>query len=177
MANRLGAIVAGVVVMVGSASVTAEQEAHIGSRIRVPSGPAVVMVHKAVRGAAARLARPDCQEVLIDFRDMVGRTLKENLEAIERSPSQFVGDVWFFDATDGQGCQKNPTVAAYTNPGSRIINLCSSRFRDPMFGLGGINGEVVIIHEVLHSLGLGENGDHPTGRDISSRVLARCGKD
>ena len=177
MANRWATMVAGVMVMVGSAGVAADQDRPIGSRILIPSGPSVVMVHKAVRGAAARLATPDCQAVLTDFRDVVGETLKDNLAKMARNPSQFVGDVWFIDATDGQGCKTNLGVAAYTNPGSRIINVCSSRFSDPNFGLGGINGVVVIIHEILHALGLGENGPHPSAREISNRVLARCGRD
>ena len=33
--------------------------------------------------------------------------------------------------------------------------------------------EVILIHETLHTLGLGENP--PSSREITSRVLARCG--
>jgi hypothetical protein len=33
--------------------------------------------------------------------------------------------------------------------------------------------EAMVIHEMLHSLGLGE--DPPSGREINLRVLMRCG--
>jgi hypothetical protein len=33
--------------------------------------------------------------------------------------------------------------------------------------------EILIIHEVLHTLGLGENP--PPSADITARVMARCG--
>ena len=35
------------------------------------------------------------------------------------------------------------------------------------------HAEVVVIHEALHTLGLGENP--PSSRDITARVRERCG--
>jgi hypothetical protein len=40
--------------------------------------------------------------------------------------------------------------------------------------LSGWFGEVVIIHEALHALGLGENGAHPSTTEITRQVLKRC---
>jgi hypothetical protein len=34
--------------------------------------------------------------------------------------------------------------------------------------------EIVVIHEMLHSLGLGENGQHPSSAAITRRVTMRC---
>jgi hypothetical protein len=42
--------------------------------------------------------------------------------------------------------------------------------------LNGRYGEAIIIHEMLHALGLGENGRHPSPEAITRRVLQRCGR-
>jgi hypothetical protein len=60
---------------------------------------------------------------------------------------------------------------AVTRPGSRAILVCGSRFvrqvgRDPR------HAEATLIHEVLHSLGLGE--DPPSPDFITERIEARC---
>ena len=54
----------------------------------------------------------------------------------------------------------------------RAIKLCTRQFRlgSP---LDGAVGELVIIHELLHALGLGENP--PTSHEIVALVWRRCG--
>jgi hypothetical protein len=37
-----------------------------------------------------------------------------------------------------------------------------------------MRADVLLIHEMLHSLGLGENP--PSSREITEHVVARCGK-
>jgi hypothetical protein len=62
---------------------------------------------------------------------------------------------------------------AVTTVGSRVIYLCSARFR-AVAEKNGAYVEAAIIHEALHALGLGENP--PTSELITERVLARCGR-
>ena len=60
-----------------------------------------------------------------------------------------------------------------TNPGSRVVWICPRQFvpvayRDP------VEAELVLIHEMLHSLGLGENP--PSSLEITGRVEQHCAR-
>jgi hypothetical protein len=60
-------------------------------------------------------------------------------------------------------------IAAFTQTGSRVIYVCSSRFTMQPIP----NGVVIVIHEMLHALGLGEHP--PTSAEITKRIGERCG--
>jgi hypothetical protein len=143
-------------------------------RVRAPSGVLRTVVIDAVRGAAARLASPKCAELLVHFRDEQGRTLLENLQQLERGPVEFLSELWFVDAGGERTCLLNE-IAAYTKPGTRVVFVCSIRFVSPIHSLRGMGGEVAIIHEMLHALGLGEDDPHPTSREITQKVAESCG--
>ena len=143
-------------------------------RVRVPSGMLRTVVIDAIRGAAERLTSPKCAEVLVHFRDEHGRTLLENLQQLGREPVAFLSELWFVDAGRERTCLLNE-IAAYTKPGTRVVFVCSSRFISPIHSLRGRPGEVAIIHEMLHALGLGEGGRHPSSREITRRVTDSCG--
>jgi hypothetical protein len=59
----------------------------------------------------------------------------------------------------------------FTEPGSRVVRVCGNE-------LTRMNGEhpqyvtASIIHEILHTLGLGERP--PSSREITARVMIRC---
>ncbi len=78
--------------------------------------------------------------------------------------------VKFIDDTRHRMCVTG--VLAFTVPGSRVVRVCSNE-------LTRINAQqpdyvvASLIHEILHTLGLGENP--PSAREITARVLARCG--
>jgi hypothetical protein len=57
---------------------------------------------------------------------------------------------------------------AFTHPGSQVIRVCGRQLRDRDRGVA----EIIVIHEFLHALGLGEGPS--TSRDITERVMARC---
>ena len=62
---------------------------------------------------------------------------------------------------------------AYTTPGNRVVFVCVSRFttgwrNNPAYA------EASLIHEVLHTLGLGENP--PSSSEITDRVRNACGR-
>jgi hypothetical protein len=128
-------------------------------------------VRAARRGALDRLSSPNCREVLSDFQDAAGRTLRENLAAVVPTADEYLGLVFFYDGEGASQC-RNTGVLAFTAPGSRVVHVCpqfaSAQRRDRRLA------EVIVIHEVLHSLGLGENP--PTSRDINARIVARCGR-
>jgi hypothetical protein len=124
----------------------------------------------ALQAASKRLAKPACQSVLSEFRDERGRPLTEKLRDLGTSPQAYLRLVVFFDGGGSPQCAK-PGVLAFTSRNSRVVYLCGRDFeraarRDPR------ETQITLIHELLHTLGLGENP--PTPRDISFRVLQHC---
>jgi hypothetical protein len=67
-------------------------------------------------------------------------------------------------------------VFAFTTPGSRSVYVCSSPFMTLGRRAGLISPATVVIHEMLHSLGLGEGGPFPSSIEITLRVQTRCGR-
>jgi hypothetical protein len=52
-----------------------------------------------------------------------------------------------------------------------LVYVCPARFLDTFRKNPGL-AEAYLIHEMLHSLGLGENP--PSSREITERVIDRC---
>jgi hypothetical protein len=127
-------------------------------------------VSRALQGAYTRLADPGCQAVLSDFTLPSGRSLQEVLDEQGQTGQSFLRLLLFYDGTEVPRCRK-PGLLAFTQPGSRVIYICSAWFREA-FELNPANVEAVIIHETLHAIGLGENP--PRGEDITAQVRARC---
>lgn len=127
----------------------------------------------AVQGAQRRLAGENCRKVFEDFTDASGRTLQQNLDALALTPAEYLDWIVFFDGTDVGPCRSQHVIAV-TMPGSRAVFVCgaarfaATRRNDPRLG------EAIIIHETLHTLGLGENP--PSGMDITFRIIDRCGR-
>jgi len=138
------------------------------SNVRLVHNVEKATVARALDGAARKLGLPECQKVLDEFKDASGQPLRAALEASGRTAPEYLGAVFFYDAPPGL-CRTSSL--AVTQPGSRAILVCGSRFvrqvgRDPR------HAEATLIHEVLHSLGLGENPPSPDF--ITERIEARC---
>lgn len=128
-------------------------------------------VRRAAEGASARVARPGCQDVFNDFTDTAGRPLSSVLAATGKRPAEAFGGLRFFD--DGAAPQCRATdILAFTQLGSPVIRICSVQFRN-RYTWDRRATEIILIHEFLHALGLGENP--PTSREITLRVAERCG--
>lgn len=135
------------------------------------------LLQKAATGAVTlaleKLAEPGCQRVLSDFRDRSGSVLQANLDALGYTPTHFLEILRFANGDRIDACQSRRVLAA-TAPGSHVIYLCGAQFFErqrvsPEFSAA------LVIHEMLHSLGLGENP--PSSNDITMRVLDRCGSE
>jgi hypothetical protein len=141
-------------------------------RIQLQNSVVYGAVTRAVSGAGQRLARPVCQQVFTDFSDQSGEPLLARLEASGRTATQYLVErVQFIDGENAPLCRGGRPTAAFTTPGLDVVHVCPA-FAD----LGGHNptaAEIVVIHELLHTLGLGENP--PSSREISQRVTLRCG--
>jgi hypothetical protein len=128
---------------------------------------------KAALDAAVRWsAHARCQTLLTDFEDEQGYPLSERLATLGTTFDAYLSWVSIHDAS-GIGPCKNANQFAYTKIGSRVIFVCGSTFRK-LWEREADRATAVIVHETLHTLGLGENGRFPTSREITTAVLDRC---
>lgn len=137
--------------------------------LHVPDPLASSVMGAVLDRASELLAEPGCAGVLTDFRDQHGRPLADRLVAMDVDIRTYVTMITFIDDSRHRHCASG--AVAFTEPGGRVVRLCVDRLkeawaRDRTFTLA------VVIHELLHTLGLGENP--PSSREITKRVLARC---
>jgi hypothetical protein len=99
-----------------------------------------------------------------------GESLSAVLEARGESPDHYLAGLLFLDGSSHPHCRSG-RVAAFTAPGWRVEYVCSAVFRGRLRHHPA-DAEAALIHEALHTLGLGENP--PTPRAIQRRVYARC---
>ncbi len=146
---------AGLALAGGPAAPGAEEVAAFS--VRVADAGAARSVRSAVAGAHERLGREGCQAIFDVFRDPSGRTLNENLAALDTSGQEFLEQVFFYDGSALPVCQPNPgkEVYAVTERGGRAVRVCARQF-EALQRKSPVLGEVVVIHEMLHALGLDE---------------------
>jgi hypothetical protein len=146
-----------------------EGQAAAGQQARSLTAWDAGAVQRARSGAMRKLERTECQSLLKEFRDAEGRTLAENLEEWSLGPAAYVELVAFIDGARQPLCRKTKT-AFVSSPGVRRVYVCPAfaafQLREPSMA------ESLVIHEILHTLGLGENP--PTALEITQRVEARC---
>lgn len=140
-----------------------------GSRV-VPRSLDGVPLRSVLERAGRRLRKPACQRLFTEFEDEAGEPLQARLDAMDLSGDRYLGFVVFQDGAGFPQCT-NEAVLAFTSPGSRVVRVCAPSFskvlkRDP----GRV--DAIVIHEMLHTLGLGENP--PSSAEITRTVLSRC---
>lgn len=140
-------------------------------RIRIVNRLEAAAVLAAVEGATRRLEREECRRIFSEFSDVAGRTLLANLEALGATPQAYLSLIGFYGGGADRRCAR-PDILAFTSPGNRTVRICPQFARlqlgDPRLA------EMTILHEALHTLGLGENP--PLSTVITERVAARCGR-
>jgi len=138
------------------------------------TGKAWMVVNDALDGAVRRLARPQCQQLFTDFADPAGHALSDTLAASGKTAGESLADLYFVEGDGSPQCRANDWTAAFTVPRSRVIYVCGTQFVGDRFPLAHDLQEILLIHELLHALGLGENP--PTSAHITDAVRTRCGK-
>ncbi len=151
-------------------SIVAAQE-HRGGwpLVYVPDPVARRATTGALEAASARLAEDACREILTDFNDANGRSLASQLSSVATDIDSYLRMITFVDGTREQRCDSGALL--FTAPGSRVVRVCS----DQLKRVAPVKPEYVVatfIHEILHTLGLGENP--PSSSQITTRVLSRC---
>ncbi len=145
----------------------ADGRANVDARL----GPAFL---SALKEAAARLQAPECAAVLGDFRDAAtGRPLAERLSETGQTPSHYLSRWLTFTSGLGLRPCESSGVIAFTSPGSHVVFVCRDQFLTS-WRKSEANTANILIHEALHSLGLGENP--PDSKVITARVQKRCGR-
>jgi hypothetical protein len=127
-------------------------------------------VRGALQGASEWLGAPRCQALLTEFSDKQGRALRDRLAELKMSLAQYLSVLIVEDGETHTRCGEQG-VLAFTVVGSRVIHVCGRAFaraaqRDAQ------EVRATMVHELLHSLGLGENP--PSPRYITYRVQQLC---
>lgn len=126
-------------------------------------------VVRAIGQAARRLERPACADVLSDFRAGDGRTIRERLNALGETPARYLARLRFRESFDDR-C-RDAARLAFTYVGSTDVYVCGTQFWQA-YQSNPAHVEALIIHEMMHTLGLGENP--PPSAEITARVVQRC---
>jgi hypothetical protein len=121
---------------------------------------------RAREGARERLGNPRCLAVLTDFESVNGGRLDLVLRSTGRTAQEQIDLLVFESGLGRPGCSRGQL--AFTQIGSTVVSICLR----PFTLLRPRKQEAVLIHEMLHSLGLGENP--PESVAITERVLERC---
>ena len=126
-------------------------------------------LERARARAIALLEGDPCRQLFSDFKDAEGRILKEKLDALGQTPAEYLGSVQFLNGEVQPLCRRS-TVQMATTGKSRYVYVCPQflRLQDRRPELA----PVLVIHEALHTLGLGENP--PTSMEITGRIFERC---
>ena len=149
------------------------------SALFVPAGPAAAgppralalskvddaAVERARAGATRKLQEPECQKLLDDFGDAEGRPLRQSLERWGLSAAEYVQMIAFLRGSSHRLCLRG-NVALVSTPGFPRVYVCD-RFAMTEVSEPAL-AETMVIHEMLHTLGLGENP--PSSLEITKRV-------
>jgi hypothetical protein len=166
---RTGTVVA-VAAWVGLLALGGEAGSLIDPKmLMIAPGPAAGPVRMAREAAARRLAQPRCAQVFAEFADADGKPLQEKLDAYRLTAPEYLALIYFADGLERGRCADLGVLATAT-PGGRVVSVCSRFAR--AYRENSTWGEIVLIHEALHTLGLGENP--PSSSEISARVSAAC---
>jgi hypothetical protein len=128
-------------------------------------------LQRAVAGANRRLTEPGCLLLLTDFSDAWGRKLSAVLAATGKDAFATLAPLRFIDDAGASQC-RDGTALVFTEAGGHVIHVCGPRLK-ARFLIDPAGVEMIVIHELLHVLGLGENP--PASEAITARVVTRCG--
>jgi hypothetical protein len=161
--RRSAVLVSLLVLTLGAASARAQ----VGLRA-LPSFEAG-RVEAARAGAMRRLALPACGAVLEEYKDAAGRPLTAKLAEFGVPADQYLAMLPFLDGQSRPLCGRGQSELLTVRGVARVI-VCPSFLQT--VDRERVTAEVYVIHEMLHTLGLGENP--PTSQQITQRVKHQC---
>ena len=125
---------------------------------------------RALDGAARWLSAARCEGIFSEFEDATGLSLRDRLRQLESNPADYLGLIFVQDGSRHPTCERHG-VLAFTAVGSRLVYVCGRDFARA-WSKDQREVQSTLIHEMLHSLGLGENP--PAPREITARVQRMC---
>jgi len=140
-------------------------------QVRIAEPATARAVRQALAGAYDRLSDDRCAAVVEDFADETGIPLSAHLDEVASSPREALKKIFIYDGSSRNACVSDPNTQATTEPGSRVVLICGLRFFERHISKPA-RSEIWMIHEMLHTLGLGENP--PSSREITRAVMKRC---
>ena len=134
------------------------------------------VVERARAGASMRLKDPQCLALLDEFKDGNGGALRDRLDAMGLTATEYLRQVPFMDGSTLRSCRSEGVLmvarpgraAVYVCPAGSVSRLSREAIRQPS------RAEFAVIHEMLHTLGLGE--DPPSSEQITRRVERSCSR-
>jgi hypothetical protein len=138
--------------------------------IHFPNQVTKFNLYWALAGASRWLQKPECRGVLAEFRDQDGVPLDQKLARLAVDEVGYLRTILFRDGSHLSPCKRAATVM-FTTPGSKLVFVCERQLQEQVRTDRSLVNALV-IHELLHTLGLGENP--PTTWQITDRVKARC---
>jgi hypothetical protein len=138
-------------------------------RLHLPDPLARQAARNALNVAWERLALDDCQRLLAAFNDQSGSPLALRLRALAVDPQTYLTMLVFMDGSRDTPCIDG--LFAFTTPGSRVVRMCVDELKRE-WRENPEHAVARVIHEMLHTLGLGE--DPPASAEITRRVFAAC---
>jgi hypothetical protein len=138
-------------------------------RVHVPDPVASRIIRTALSRASTLLGHEACASIATSFTDQAGRPLSQRLQELGLGFQKYLTFVLFVDDTRSTRCSTG--VIAHAVPGSRVVRVCTEELKrtwqqDPSWTVA------TIVHEILHTLGLGENPPAPSV--ITNRILRQC---
>jgi hypothetical protein len=119
----------------------------------------------AMDAASELLEDESCEGLVDEFKDRHGRPLRDQLVRLGVDVTEYLELILF-----REGAARGDAIA-YTSPGSRVVFV-----HGPSVERTAVNNPphlvATVIHEMLHTLGLGENP--PTSAEITARIMLRC---
>jgi hypothetical protein len=116
-----------------------------------------------------RLREPGCQALLDELRDAEGRPLSARLAAFGVPADQYLAMIPFLDGTGRPLCKGGQSQLLTVRGVARVV-VCQPFLQT--VDRERVTAEVYVIHEMLHTLGLGENP--PSSQEITQRVKRQC---
>ncbi len=141
------------------------------ARVHLPDIASEWSLRQVIDGAHEWLGNPGCGAVFSDYREPSGKLLSDVLAERGLTGQEQLGRLGFYDGSDARQCRV-AGVAFVTSPGYALVFVCPREFRRLAKDTPR-EARAMVIHEVLHTLGLRENP--PAPHEITERVLERCG--
>src|SRR5512143_610382 len=126
-------------------------------------------VEFAREGAMRRLREPGCLQLLEEFRAADGSPLTAKLASFGVPADRYLAMIPFLDGSSRPLCSGGQSQLL-TARGVARIAVCRSFLQT--VNRERVTAEVYVIHEMLHTLGLGENP--PSSQEITQRVKRQC---